>query len=271
MYNYTNYTLFFITELKYRFFYILLNFIVIIIYCIVFINDFLLYLLKPLEYSNFDLEYGSFSTILFFLLNNWNDMDVISINEITIKFFDSTYTKYDYFPSLEINSKSGTTLYICLIEYYLLLYGIPIIMYQFYLFLYPGFFYYENSQMRTKIILIFLIINLIYKYFHWWLILLFLIYSFNTYHEFFHYEFDIEFDVISFIKYNVLILFLSYVNILFILVNIHKLYNSYLCKYTYIIFNLYVCKYVLVFFFYLIIYYIFTWCHFFYKSFFFIY
>lgn len=113
MYNYTNFTVFFITEFKYRIFYISLNFIVIITYCLYNINSFLLFFLKPLEYLNLDLDYGSYISIIFFLLDHLNSIDnqlhlLDNIENISV---DNFYAKFDYFPCFEINSKSGSVLY----------------------------------------------------------------------------------------------------------------------------------------------------------------
>jgi hypothetical protein len=165
MYNYTNYTIFFLTELKYRFVYMLINSFIIMAYCIYNINIFLLYFLKPLEYINVDLDFGSYTSILFFLLNDIHLTDLNLIDYIDLELsLDSQYLKYDYYPSFEINSKSAQTLYIFLIEYYILLYGVPILIYQSYLFFSPGIFLFENSNIKKKLFFMFFIIHVFYKY-----------------------------------------------------------------------------------------------------------
>lgn len=260
MYNYTNYTLFSITELKYRLFHIFINSFIIMAYCIYNINFFLLYFLKPLEYMNIDLDFGSYTSILFFLLNHINLTDSNLIHHAYSEYFslDSQYSKYDYYPSFEINSESGQVLYLFLIEYYMLLYGVPIFIYQLYLFLSPGIFFFENSNIKKKLFFMFFIIHVFYKYFNWWLILLYSTTSFNTYHEFYQYEFDIEFDIISFLKLNLLLLLISYINIIYLLINIRYV-DSIGMKSIYIIYNIYIYNFFFLFLFNIIIYYIITW------------
>lgn len=83
MFSFTNYSLFYMTELKYRFFYIFLNIFIISIYSLYYINFFIIMLLKPLESLNLDFNNNIF---IQFIVDNFffNNYDFFSFHSESI-------------------------------------------------------------------------------------------------------------------------------------------------------------------------------------------
>lgn len=213
MFSFTNYSLFFLTEIKYRIFYILFSTSLILVYSIVYLNLFLILLLKPLEYLNLDLNLHSLSIFLFDnLLYDFYESDNLNNKIFTYK--NGSLNFFDYFPVFEININNNSLLYFYLILYILILFIIPIFIYHIYVFILPGLFLYELCSIKKKIFFFYIIFYFYIKYFNSFFIYIILCLTYNNFYEYYNYEFDIEFDFLYYIKVHVKLILLFYINFL---------------------------------------------------------
>ena len=202
MFSFTNYSIFYITEFKYRFFYIFLNFIIISIYTLYYFNFLILLILKPVDFFAFDFNFVSLVHFLCFHLG-YSFYDSYDLNTdliVSDSFQEMIHMAHDYYPVFEININSNTFLYLYIFEYFIFLFLFPILLYQIYLFLLPGLYLNEVLLLKKKYMLFLFLFIIFIKYISNVLISLYFFFTFNNYYEFYNYEFDIEFNFIYFIK-----------------------------------------------------------------------
>ena len=254
MFSFTNYSVFYITELKYRLFYIFLNFSIIGAYTIYYFNFFILLLLKPIDFFIFDFHFSSLIHFIGFNLG-FNFYDNNNLNTdliVSDSFREMVDMTYDYYPIFEVNINSNTSLYLYIFQYFIFIFIFPILFYQIYLFFLPGLYVYEVSWLKKKYVFFFFLFFIFTKYINNFLISLYFFFTFNNYYEFYNYEFDIEFNFLSFIKWHLLILFLFYINTIFFLFFSNKK-NDFL-KILLILINFYLTPFFFIFFFIFIFY-----------------
>lgn len=207
MFSFTAYSIYYLTEIRYRTFYIFLNCFIINLYTFFYFNFFVMYLLKPLEYINIDLN----TTVLAEYLQK--TVDFIFFNEVVFTTVNN-FRPFDFIPLLEININTNTSLYFYIFIYLFFIFTFPVILYQLYLFILPGLFFFEYVSLKKKIY--FYILNL---YFFFKFIIPYMIYfifflTFNNYYEFYNFEFDIEFNFSYYILTHIKILLLSYLTLI---------------------------------------------------------
>ena len=112
MFSFTHYSLYYITELRYRIYYIFLNLSIISIYTFIYFNFFVVYFLKPLEYIHLDINHQMLLTYLSKYISNFfkNEIIYFYLN-------DSVIRPFDYFPIIEININTNTSVFIYLFIY----------------------------------------------------------------------------------------------------------------------------------------------------------
>ena len=245
MYSYTNQSLFIFTEFKYRCFYLLYSIFMLIIYFLYYFNTFLVIFLKPIEYLNLDINLSFFISFLvnYFTLdvsdfNNFDVLNSIYKNEHFVSY-------YDFFPTFEIAIKNNLNSYFYILSYFIILLSAPIMIYQIYLFLLPALYQYEKKKLFIFIWFFITWIFLFIEYFNSFFCFLYLLLTWNIFHEYYHYEFDVEFDFENYSKFLFFSVMLSYINLcyLFFLSFLWERKNELI--YIYILFNLYM--YIFIF------------------------
>lgn len=156
MSNITNYSLFFMIELKYRCFYFLLSFFISSFYILFYFNDFLVQLLQPIEYLNLDLNINYLYNFLFYNLYN-SFYDLYMLNSKTLLCSYNENLVFDYYPVFEINIHNNNILYLKLFFYLNSIFLFPILLYHFYLFFLPGLYLYEYLIIKKLFICLLLI------------------------------------------------------------------------------------------------------------------
>jgi Sec-independent protein secretion pathway component TatC len=252
MHNITNYSVFYIIELKVRLFYFFLSLFINSVYTIVYLTDFLVQFLQPLEYLNMDLNMDSLCNFLLFTLTaNLNfDAPLLSstiVNEVV----------FDYYPVFEINMTNNNSLYIGFFIYLNIIYVVPILFYHVYLFITPGLYKYEYKYI-TRLLCGYFCICVFYIYkVHNILVILVLYITYNNFYEFYNYEFDIDFNLIDYISTNINLILLYHVNIVLLFI----LYNrdtTTLLYFSYLAVNILLFVNVTIFLLYIFVYYVST-------------
>ena len=220
MYNLTNYTILFISEIRNRLFYISLGLLCILLLCFYNINDLLIQLLYPIDNVQIEINNKSLSYFLHNSLIKNHLYDFIN-NKINL-IENNNNVIFDHFPLFEINIDNNNTLYFKILLYFISLFTLPLLLYHIYLFIIPSLYYNEYIKLKKLLLIILLLIYFYLYYLNNVVIKFFLNITYNQFQEFYNYEFDIEFNLYNYINLYI------YSFIFFI---IHILYILYLVSY----------------------------------------
>lgn len=202
------YILFYIKELYYKIILLillLLSIIIIIVYKSKMLFLFILSPLKKIKIYNLISEY--------------------KINEISHTIYEETLKTNTFIPIIEINLPFFTTSYIYL--KYIILFAIylmiPIFLYFLYISISP--ILKKKEHFKFKFICIYLITYVFINFIiiHNIIIPLFITFIYSHYNEFLYYEFDVEFQLITYLNLYFKLLFFNI--FFFILINIKKYLN----------------------------------------------
>ena len=249
MYNISNYSLLFFSEIKYRFYYIILSFWFLFLLCLMFYKELFVYFLLPLENSESVFYSNFFISFLepFFYNKCINE-------EIQV----SKSVSYDYYPLVEMIMINEKSFYFYLFFYFLCLFCFPVFLYHLYLFFIPSLFYHEYINF-INILCYFVLYLVFYCYFLSPICIIFYLnFYFNQFFEFQNYEFDIKFDLSEYIKF-LIFLYLCYIKSFFVILHIYyrKNWKLVFLFLIFILYNSYFFLVVIHFFIFLLLSYVF--------------
>ena len=213
MFLFTSYSVFFLTEIRYRFFFLLISSFLVCFYTGTFFNYFLVDFLEPIEYMYLDWSTSFMYKYLFELLKFVNIGFSHEVKNQTVYSIHTIINNVsDYYPVFEINISQNTYLYFYLLCYFCISFMIPLFIYHIYLFLVPGLFLYE-LQFIQFFFFKFLFFYFLFFFFLKKIVLVFFLnITYNNYYEFLNYEFDFVFDIFSYVicNFNLTCLFICY-------------------------------------------------------------
>lgn len=206
MFLFTSYSVFFITEIRYRLYFILISFFLLFLYIGTFLNYFLIDVLEPIEYMNLDWSTSFMYKYLFEFIKYINTDIFLSVKHvIVLNTYHVTNNVSDHYPVFEVNISQNSYLYFYLLCYLSASFMLPMLMYHIYLFLVPGLFLYELRTAQIRIFQ-FMFFYFFFIFFIKKIILIFFLnVTYNNYYEFLNYEFDFVFDIYAYVVCNVYI------------------------------------------------------------------
>ena len=214
MINVTNYSVYFLIELKNRMLYLLVSFLLNGVYILLYINDYLVHFLRPIEYLNLDFTLDMLCNyIISHMRDGIHDSEIVTpFQEVTSSVISNS--EFDYYPVFEINVSDNSSIYVGFFLYLNLIYMVPLLIYHSYLFVLPGIYKHEYLFFSRCIALFYTSCYIYITSVHSLIICISVYVTYNNYYEFFNYEFDIDFNLLQYIDMNIQFLLLFYVNAL---------------------------------------------------------
>jgi len=200
---------YFIKELYFKLIYLMLIFIILLSVIIIKAKTFFLYILEPIKeikLNNFITNYQN-NKDNYINLNNIKDVDEIfvPIIEINLPFFTTSYIFIKY---------------IILFSIYLF---IPILLYYTYISISSILKENELFSFKYLMYIIFIYVYINYAINHYIIIPIYLHFIYSHYTEFLYYEFDVEFQLITYLDFYFNNLFINF--FLFVIIILKKYLN----------------------------------------------